>query len=336
MKKFFPELEKPFAELLQACRGKNIAVAGHMRPDGDCVASQFALADMLVQEGAKNAVCVNQNTLPRLYENFKYGRDYIDAETFSDDTYEIITVDCADYSRTNLNLCARFPKPLGCIDHHFSNNSVARINAIDPKASATAELIAGMAFDAGIKITPENANRLYMGIVMDTRQFTTSSTRALTFEIAGRLVECGADIARTAIELYQRETLGKYKLLGLFLETLKLYENSRICIGVLREGIFAETGSEKADSDGLVDYARSIDGVEIALVLEQMPNGVKGSLRAKNPESRVNEIAAIFGGGGHLAAAGFTAQGERIETFYEKILSIIKEHLHKQACEEIQ
>ena len=336
MKKFFPELAKPFAELLKACVGKNIAVAGHMRPDGDCAASQFALADILLQEGAKSVVCVNQNDLPRLYENFKYGREYVNAETFEDATFEVVTVDCADYTRTNLKLCERFPTPLGCIDHHFSNNSVARINAIDPTASATAELIAGLSFDAGIKISPENANRLYMGIVMDTRQFTTSSTRALTFEIAGRLVECGADIARTAIELYQRETLGKMKLLGRFLETLKLYENSRICVGVLAEGIFAQTGSEKADSDGLVDYARSIEGVEIALLLEQMPNGVKGSLRAKTPDARVNEIAAIFGGGGHLAAAGFTAQGEKIDTFYEKILSIVKEHLHKRESEKIQ
>lgn len=240
-----------------------------------------------------------------------------------------MTVDCADYARTNLRLCERFPSPLGCIDHHFSNHSSARINAIDPSASATAELIAGMAFDAGLEISPENACRLYMGIATDTRQFTTPSTRPKTFEIAARLLECGADAAGVAVELYQRETMGKLKLLGRFLETLELFENSRACIGVLKAGIFAETGSEKADSDGLVDYARSIDGVEIALLLEQMPNGVKGSLRAKTPDMRVNEIAARFGGGGHLAAAGFTAEGERLETFRDKIVAIVGEHLRE-------
>lgn len=329
MKKFFPELEGAFSELLAACRGKKIAVAGHMRPDGDCAASQFALADILSGAGAAEVVCVNQNPLPRLYENFARGLEFLDAGAFDDRSFEVVTVDCADYARTNLRLCERFPSPLGCIDHHFSNHSSARINAIDPSASATAELIAGMAFDAGLEISPENAGRLYMGIATDTRQFTTPSTRPTTFEIAARLLECGAEAAGVAVELYQRETMGKLKLLGRFLETLELFENSRACMGVLKAGIFAETGSEKADSDGLVDYARSIDGVEIALLLEQMPDGVKGSLRAKTPEMRVNEIAARFGGGGHLAAAGFTAEGERLETFREKIVRIVGEHLRE-------
>ncbi len=327
MKKFFPELEGPFRALLGACRGGNIAVAGHMRPDGDCAASQFALADILSGAGAARVVCVNQNPLPRLYKSFAHGREFLDAGAFDDPSFEVVTVDCADYARTNLRLCERFPSPLGCIDHHFSNNSSARINLIDPSASATAELIAGMAFDAGLEISPENAGRLYMGIVTDTRQFTTPSARPAAFEIAARLLECGADAAKVAEELYQRETMGRLKLLGSFLETLELFENSRACVGVLKAGIFEETGSEKADSDGLVDYARSIDGVEIALLLEQMPNGVKGSLRARTPDMRVNEIAARFGGGGHLAAAGFTAEGETLEGFREKIVSIIGEHL---------
>ena len=199
MKKFFPHLEKNFSELLEACRGRNIAVVGHMRPDGDCVGSQFALADILASAGAKKTVCLNQNGLPRLYENFAYGREFLSAEDFDDPSFDIVTVDCADYARTNLKLRERYPSPLGCIDHHVTNNTVAKINAIDPSASATAEIIAGMAFDAGIKISPDTANRLYMSIATDTRQFTTSSTRALTFEIAARLVESGADSARVAM-----------------------------------------------------------------------------------------------------------------------------------------
>ena len=119
------------------------------------------------------------------------------------------------------------------------------------------------------------------------------------------------------------------RLLGRFLETLKFHCNARVCVGVLKAGIFAETGSEKADSDGLVDYARSIDGVEVALLLEQLPNGVKGSLRSKTPEMRVNEIAAKFGGGGHCAAAGFTAEGEKLETFYDKAVAAIQARLNE-------
>lgn len=106
-----------------------------------------------------------------------------------------------------------------------------------------------------------------------------------------------------------------------------MHFDGRVCIGLLPEGVYEKTGAEKADSDGLVDYARSVDGVDIAVLLEDMKNGVKGSLRAKTPEYKVNEIAAHFGGGGHLAAAGFTAEGETINTFYPKLLNLIEASL---------
>ncbi|MDY5583294.1 MAG: DHH family phosphoesterase [Candidatus Merdousia sp.] len=327
MSLFFPEYAEEFRALLDAARGRKIAVAGHMRPDGDCISSQFAAADFLRQAGAAQVVCVNQNKVPYLYENFAVGETMLDAETFDDASFDIMTVDCADYARTNLSLCKRFPEPLACIDHHATNRPSAKINIIDAKAGATAELIGGLALDAGLEISKETANRLYMGIVMDTRQFTTTSTRTKTFEIATSLVKAGADAAWVAIQLYQREKFAKLKLLASYLQTLTMHFDGRVCIGLLPEGVYEKTGAEKADSDGLVDYARSVDGVDIAVLLEDMKNGVKGSLRAKTPKYKVNEIAAHFGGGGHLAAAGFTAEGETINTFYPKLLNLIEASL---------
>lgn len=328
MAEYFPELKDGFKKLLAEAKGKKIAVVGHMRPDGDCVSSEFALADVLERAGAAEVVCLNQNPVPYLYENFKYGRDFLPAETFTDTSFEIVTVDSADYARTNDALRARFPKPLGCIDHHVSNDAgYAKINLIDTKAAATAELLAGLMMDAGVDISRENANRLFMGTVMDTRQFTTSSTTQKTFEIAMCLIRDGADAAWVAQQLYQREKLSRLKLLASFLQSLTMHFSDRVCIGLLPKGIYEQTGAEKAESDGLVDYARSIDGVEIAVLLEEMPNGVKGSLRGKGPQYQVNLIAAQFGGGGHLAAAGFTAEGYDINTFYPKLLGLIEEHL---------
>ena len=323
---FFPELRNDFQRLINSVSGKKIAVAGHMRPDGDCISSQFALADILAGCGAKEVVCLNQNPLHYLYENFAYGSKLLNASEFADTSFEIVTVDCADYKRTNLELCARFPAPLGCIDHHATNDTYAQINIIDTHAAATAELIAGMAFDEGIHVSAENANRLYMGIVMDTRQFTTSSVRTQTFEIATELVKRGADAAWVAVELYQRERFEKMKLLALYLQSMTMHLDGRVCIGVLPADAYTSTGAEKADSDGLVDYARAVNGVEIAVLLEALPNGVKGSLRGKGPQYMVNDLAAKFGGGGHLAAAGFTAEGYDLNTLYPKMLSLIEEH----------
>ncbi|MBR7106148.1 MAG: DHH family phosphoesterase [Opitutales bacterium] len=330
MSQFFPAFVDSFNELLTLVKDKKIAVVGHMRPDGDCIGSQFALAEFLRQAGAKDVVCLNQNPVPYLYENLGAGEKMLSAEDFTDTSYEIITVDCADYKRTNLTLCERFPNVLACIDHHASNAPSAKINIIDSKASATAELIAGLAFDANLKFSERVCNLLYTGIVMDTRQFTTTSTRALTFEIATALVKAGADAPQVAVELYQRERFGKLRLMAEYLQSLKLHFNGRICIGILPAGIYEKTDSEKADSDGLVDLARSVNGVDIAVLLEDLAHGVEGSLRAKDAKYAVNEIASKFGGGGHLAAAGFTAEGEKIETFYPKLLEIIENSLKQK------
>ena len=327
MSEYFPELDAEFKKLLKAAKGEKIAVVGHMRPDGDCISSQFALADILLNAGAAEAICLNQNPVPYLYESFAEGRKMLSAEDFCDKTFKIVTVDCADYRRTNESLCARFPRPLCCIDHHVTNGAYAEINIIDVRASATAELIAGLCSDCKIKISPENANRLYMGLVMDTRQFTTSSTRKDTFDIASRLVSEGADCAAIAVKLYQREKFAKMKLLAAYLQSLTMHFGGRVCIGLLPNGVYEATGADKEDSDGLVDFARSVNGVDVAVLLEDLKNGVKGSLRAKTPEYRVDGIAARFGGGGHIVAAGFTAEGETINTLYPKLLELIDEVL---------
>ena len=292
MSLLFPEYCEDFKRLLDSVGGKKIAVAGHMRPDGDCISSQFALAEFLRQAGAAEVVCVNQNPVPYLYENFIGNEKMLDAETFDDPSFEIAAVDCADYHRINESLCKRFPEPLACIDHHVTNRSASKISIIDPKASATAELLAGLALDAGLEISKENANRLYMGIATDTRQFTTTSTRAKTFETATRLVCAGADSSWVAIQLYQRERFAKLKLLAAYLQTLKLHFGGRLCMGFLPEGVYEETGSEKADSDGLVDYARSVNGVEIAALLEPLENGVKGS-----PAKIMAQLSSLPAGG---------------------------------------
>ena len=93
MSLFFPEYAEEFRALLDAARGRKIAVAGHMRPDGDCISSQFAAADFLRQAGAAVVVCVNQNKVPYLYENFAVGETMLDAETFDDASFDIMTVD---------------------------------------------------------------------------------------------------------------------------------------------------------------------------------------------------------------------------------------------------
>ncbi|MBO5782267.1 MAG: DHH family phosphoesterase [Opitutales bacterium] len=328
-KKFFPNSAGAFSEFIKSVEGGKFAVVGHMRPDGDCIGSQVAMAYLLRKLGAQEVVCLNKNEVPFLYREFTCGEKFLSTEDFCDASFEIITVDCADLKRTSDELGRKFPVPFACFDHHVSNKPYAKLNIIEPSASATAELLAGLMADAGIEFDSEIASSLFMALMMDTRQLTTSNTNLRAFEIATLLVAKGADPADISVKLYQREKFGRMKLLAQFLQSLTMHYGGKVCIGLLKSGVYEKTGSSKEDSDGLVDYARNIDGVEIAVLLEDLADGgVKGSLRSKRPEMQVNEIAARFGGGGHFAAAGFNVKMS-MDEFYPELLNIIGEHLKR-------
>jgi phosphoesterase RecJ-like protein len=117
----------------------------------------------------------------------------------------------------------------------------------------------------------------------------------------------GAKPTEAGFELYERETTGKLRLLQHFLASLTLECDGRVCIGTLPDGVFDSTGSTPEDTEGLVDYARCIDGVDVGVLIEERPDGaVKASLRAKDPVYRLDRIAAQFNGGGHACAAGLS------------------------------
>ena len=326
---YFPESAENFRKLLDFVKGKNIAVVGHMRPDGDCISSQLAAAHIFRKAGAAKVVCVNKDPVPYLYKEFLGGENFVFAEDFAEMDFEIVTVDCADYARISPTFHERFPNPLAAIDHHVSNGDYAKISIVESTAAAAAELIAGLMLDAQMEISENIATILYMGVMTDTRQLTTSNTCLKTFKITERLVAQEVNPAEVSILLYQRERFARMKLLAHFLNTLTMHYDGQVCIGLLPQGIYEKLGATKEDSDGLVDYARNVDGVEIAAILEALPDGgVKGSLRSKHPETKVNEIAAHFGGGGHFAAAGFNVKMS-MDEFYPKLLATIGKHLQK-------
>lgn len=323
-----PNLIENFAKLLHEANGRKIAVVGHMRPDGDCVSAQLAVAELLRNSGAE-VVCLNQNPVPYLLKNLA-SEKFLDIAEFNADGWDIVLVDCSSLERANVEFAKKYTKIFACVDHHASGKSQAQINVIDIEAGATAEIIALAIAELNLKISVENAMLLFAGIATDTRQFTTTSTRAESFVAANALMQRGANPNFVAQELYQRERFAKMQLLSVYLQSLQMYYQGKVCIGFIPLGTFEKTGSNKEDTDGLVDYARSIEGVEIAMTLEELSDGsVKGSLRGRKPEYRVNEIAEIFGGGGHFAAAGFTAKNETFNTIIPKLVELSKKSIEK-------
>ena len=171
------------------------------------------------------------------------------------------------------------------------------------------------------------AQALYVGIATDTGQFRFPSTTPETFEIARRLCEYGARPSVAAHELYECETFAKIKLLQHFLNSLTMEFDGRVCVGLIENGVYDATGATIDDSEGLVDYARSIAGVDIGVLIENRDGALKGSLRAKNPFYRVDQVAKLFNGGGHACAAGLNVENSSIEEFYPQLMQALSKHL---------
>jgi phosphoesterase RecJ-like protein len=327
MDRFYPGFSEAFRSLLAAVAGRPVAVIGHSRPDGDCIGSQVALARVLAARGP-SAVCVNPDPVPRRLAFVARGTRFIrtdEALLLPEETLAVY-VDCADHARAGERLKARFPRPAGCVDHHLSNAGYAAINIVDSGSAAACEILAGIFIDAGLEIDAATAMALFTGIVTDTGQFRFNSTSRRSFVLAGELVARGASPPEAGYELFERESPGKLALLQRFLATLTLECGGRVCIGTLPPGVFEATGTTAEDTEGLVDFARCLDGVDIGILVEERPDGVKASLRAKDPLCRVDLIAGKFGGGGHACAAGLN-QKKGIAEFRPLLLSALAEQL---------
>jgi bifunctional oligoribonuclease and PAP phosphatase NrnA len=328
MGKYYPEFSKAFGELLAEVAGRPVAVVGHSRPDGDCVGSQVALARVLSAHGSK-AVCVNADPVPRRLGYVVRDATFIrtdEALLLPQDTVAVF-VDCADHDRAGERLRARFPAPAGNIDHHLSNGGFAAVNIVDSASAASCEMLAGLFIDAGLAIDAVAATALFAGIVTDTGQFRYNSTSQRCFVLAGELVARGAVPYQAGYELFERESLGKLRLLQAFLASMVMECGGRVCVGTLPLGIFKATGTTAEDTEGLVDFARCVDGVEIGVLIEERPDGgIKASLRCKDPRCRLDLVAGQFGGGGHACAAGLSLKSTQGD-FRPLLLAAIGERL---------
>lgn len=322
----YPEFYERFGAFLRSLEGRRVVVISHARPDGDCIGSEVALVRVLRARGI-DAICANPDPVPRRIQFAAGDTPLVNFANLPEGDFTAIYVDCADQSRAGKDFKTRFPAPFGNIDHHVSNLGFAEHNFIDPGSSATAEILAGLFLDHELTIDEQTAQSLYAGIATDTGQFRFSSTSRRTFQLVSELMARGARPAAAAAELYERETPGKLDLLQRFLASLRYECDGRVCIGTLPDGIYAATGTTPEDAEGLVDYARSIEGVEIGVLIEEQGAAIKGSLRSKDPIYRVDRVAAGFSGGGHACAAGLNLKDVTVPEFQSKLVAALTEQI---------
>jgi phosphoesterase RecJ-like protein len=319
------DLPQNIQQILSVIQQSNsFAVVGHIRPDGDCIGSQLAMTGMLRSLG-KNVVCWNSDETPQKYAFLDVGH-WMQKPRPGCEFDCVIAVDCATVKR--LGECESFiqqRKTLINIDHHESNSRYGDINWIDAESPSTAELVLKLFNHGRWDITPDLADSLFTAVSTDTGSFQYPSTLPSTYYAAGDLVRRGANLGRICEKVYHSYPLSRVKLLQYVFNHFKLTYKNQIGYFWLKPSDFARTGCHTNDSEGLIDHVRAIDTVIVACLFEEMETSVfRVSLRSKSDRINVNEIAATFGGGGHVAAAGARIRGGTPQLVQRRVLSAIK------------
>lgn len=302
---------------------KTFCIVGHVRPDGDCVGSQLALGIALQNEG-KKVTCWNEDSIPQKYK-------FLDPEGLLQkpkpgEAFDcVIATDCASYLR--LGKAGKYSekrKILINIDHHESNPCYGDINWVSAREPSCGELIFRLIKVARWPITKPIADNLFAAVSTDTGSFQYPTTRPGTFHTGAELVTRGADLAKICDEVYESYPLSRARLLRHLYNKFKLTDGDRIAYLWLKKKDFTRTGAESNDTEGLIDHIRAIKPVVVACVFEEIePELTRISLRSKDPQVNVNEVAAQFGGGGHLAAAGARIPGKPLAV-QRRVIAAVK------------
>src|SRR5712692_306841 len=292
-------------EVLKHIEQRNrFLLTSHTRPDGDAIGSALACSQILGLMG-KEAEVVLHDGVPRIYRPLPFADKVVHADRVNGAFEAAIILECDSIQRTRLEgLEERF---LISIDHHLSGRPFANVNWIDPTAVATAEMVYCLAREAGVKISPEIATCLYTAVLTDTGSFMFEGTNERTFTLARELVLAGANPAHCARNVYFGHSTAKMRLLGAALSTL--HRAGPVAWTSVSQEQMESCHAKEEDCEGLVNYALSMQGVEVALFFRQLPDGrFRVSLRSKG-KLDVAAVAERFAGGGHQCASGCALDG---------------------------
>lgn len=286
---------------------KDLALVSHIQPDGDAIGSILALGLALIKNGHSVQI-LNPDGVPQIY-TFLPGCDLV-RSCFLHVPDTVILLDCSDVDRIGSMKCSiSKAKTVINIDHHISNSFFGKINLVDTNASATGEIAYKLIKTLGIEIDSEIASSLYTAIVTDTGSFQFQNTTSETHMIAADLLAYGTDLGVIRNNLWESTPLDSIRLATEILKTLELDESNRIAWVSVPYSIFQSFGATTEHVEGIVNYPKSIRGVEIGIIFKEIePNIVKVGLRSKSIVD-VNKVAQVFGGGGHKRAAGCTIEG---------------------------
>ncbi|PYK36174.1 MAG: hypothetical protein DME54_02095 [Verrucomicrobia bacterium] len=322
-----------FEEIGQVLRGNQcFAILSHVRPDGDALGSQLALALSLQQLG-KDVRIWNEDGMLEKYSFLPRAELLTKPPSTAIDVDVAVALDTAIQNRLGTTLAAVGSAKIWInIDHHRSNPGYGDLVIIDSSAPATGEIIFRLIKSQDLPFNHDIAENLFAAISTDTGSFQYPKTSARTFEIAAELVRVGGlDVGQISQQLYENYPRRRLELLRDLLRTMRFGEDGRVASFSLSLKTAAALAVLPEDNEGLIDHLRAIRGVIVAVFFEELADGkVRVSMRSKDEAVDVCAICQKFGGGGHTLAAGARIRGSLAEV-EEKVLEEIGEVLKRDS-----
>lgn len=309
----------------------NVLILPHQRPDGDAMGAATALASFLANHKITHFIWCKTPSPPGLMflPNSELVRS--DAELWQQERFDtVVTVDSGDlvYNGSAEHI-ARLPyRPtIINIDHHPTNQHFGDINLVIPKASSTNEILYTFFLINREPITTRMATSLMTGLVTDTGTFTNAATSQRALSIGSELIRHGANFGLIKQEVITDKSVAGLRLWGLVMNRLTLHEATGIVHTYVTHEDLAQFDATEEDADGIANFLNFLEEGTAAMVLKARADGtIKGSFRTTKNDIDVSAWAKLFGGGGHIKAAGFSVPGP-IEHAIEFVLRSIEEKI---------
>lgn len=305
-----------------------VSIFGHVRPDGDCVGSTLGLYNYICDNYPTIRVQIFLERFPESYRILSRSCEInsIYEENANAPSDLAILLDTPSFERIGANgaVCLKSARKTCNIDHHISNPlNLCTQNFVDAKASSASELLYFLLDPK--KISKDTAECLYLGIVHDTGAFKFSCTTHKTMLAIGDLLDKGIDFTRIINETYYTRTYIQTIVTGYVMQNCKLDLNGKVVYSYLTPEDMDRYSVTPVELSNVIDTLREVSGTEVAIFLYPVNGEYKISLRS-NYVVDVNKVAGVFGGGGHVRAAGGNSKDSPEETI-AKLLKLIEEQL---------
>ena len=294
-------LDDILAEIKNA---ENIVVMAHEQPDGDAIGSSLAMCLVLKNMGKNVYYVLDDEDYPETF-NFLPGKDLITSNPDIEKFDLAICMDCPNIKRVSANFRKYFEEAEVTVefDHHTKNEMFADFNIVNHVSPATCQILVSSFEYLGIEMTKDVGTCILTGIITDTNGFRNANTTVESLEFAEWALENGLNYSKIYTDAMLSISRNKFEAEKLAMNRMEFYEDGKIAYTYMTKEDEEKLGLKAGDRDGIVEIGKRVRGVEVSVFLYEKESGYKASLRSSDYVN-VAEVCAIFGGGGHIKAAG--------------------------------